>query len=65
MTYDQRQAFKKQNKKVHYKRTILSVTAMRTEQITNKRLEIKTIHGTDMNSNKERTEVRLILANRR
>ena len=36
---------------------------MRTEQITNKRLEIKMIEGTNMTSNKERTELRLILTN--
>ena len=38
---------------------------MRTEQIGNKRLKIKMIEGTKMTSNEERTELRLILTNRR
>ena len=38
---------------------------MRAEQITNKRLEIKLIESTNMTSNNQRIEVRLILTNRR
>ena len=38
---------------------------MLTEQTGNKRLKIKMTEGTKMTINKERTELRLILTNRR